>query len=247
MQSTFSFPEGLQILYLGHSSFKITTGSGKVILIDPWLKQNPVCPEEHKHQEQADLILISHGHDDHLDKDLPQLAKKTGAVVIAPSEVLHFLEQRGVSKTESMNKGGSQTVHGQRVTMTHAFHHACVWQEDGTVGYFHESAGYVLETEEKFRIYFAGDTGLFGDMQLIGKLYQPNIAILPIGDRYTMGPVEAAYAVQLLGTSYVIPMHFGTFPILTGTPEAFREATTGILDLTIRVMQPGEVLNTASA
>lgn len=244
MTSTLRIPQGLQIQYLGHASFKVTTRSGKIILIDPWLEENPACPDELKKQEQADLILLTHGHSDHLDRHLPQLVQKTGDVVVAPPEILRFLEERhGVSTTEAMNRGGSMAIHGQKITMTLAFHHAYVWVDDEHVGYFHEAAGYVLETEEGLRLYFAGDTSVFGDMQLIGNLYHPHLAILPIGDRFTMGPVEAAYAIQLLNVSYVIPFHYGTFPFLTGTPEALREATRDIAGLTIREMQPGEVLN----
>nr|BBH86972.1 UPF0173 metal-dependent hydrolase [Thermosporothrix sp. COM3] len=243
MTPSLHFPRGLQLQFLGHASFKLTTSSGKVILVDPWLEENPVCPEELKKQEKADIILITHGHADHLDQNLPQLLEKTGAPVVAPTEVLRYLtECRGVSKTEAMNRGGSIRLCGQKISMTLAYHHAYVWLNDEQVGYFHEAAGYVLETEEGLRLYFAGDTGVFGDMQLIGKLYRPDIVLLPIGDRFTMGPTEAAYAIELLNASYVIPFHYGTFPFLTGTVGELREATKERAGLTIREMKPGEVL-----
>ncbi len=233
-------PQGLSITYLGHASFKISTPGGKVVFIDPWLEGNPRCPDAHKKQDRADLILITHGHFDHLSADVAPLARATGATVVAMPEVCAFLSRQGLERFEQMNKGGTIEVMGLRVTMTNAFHSSGAQAEDGSVVYAGDPAGFVLQTEDGFRLYHAGDTCVFGDMKLIGELYRPQVAMLPIGDRFTMGPVEAAHAIRLLGVKCVIPMHYATFPLLTGTPEALKEATRDIEGLEIVVMEPGQ-------
>jgi L-ascorbate metabolism protein UlaG (beta-lactamase superfamily) len=240
------FPKGLQITFLGHASFHIVTPGGKVVLIDPWLRENPACPPALRQQDRADLILITHGHGDHLDEELIPLAQTTGATVVAPSAIHRFLAQRGLATLEAMGMGGTLAVHGLKVTMTQAFHSAHISylaSEADPAPFPHDTVGYVLRTEDDFAIYHAGDTAVFGDMRLIGELYRPAVALLPIGDRFTMGPTEAAYAARLLGAPCVIPMHYGTFPFLTGTPEAFQAAARDIPGLTVRVMQPGEVVS----
>lgn len=235
-----------RITFLGHASFKVETTDGKIVLIDPWLKDNPVCPPDLKNQPAADLILITHGHGDHLDADMPALAAQTGAAVVAQAQVRVFLSEQGVQRLEPLNKGGSADINGFRVTMTLAYHSAHINLADGTTGYTHEAIGYVLGTPDGLRIYFAGDTALFGDMKLIGELYRPHIAALPIGDRFTMGPLEAAYATRLLNVSHIIPFHYGTFAHFTGTPDALHEATRHIAGLSIHALQPGEWLDAAT-
>jgi L-ascorbate metabolism protein UlaG (beta-lactamase superfamily) len=164
-------PQGLSITYLGHASFKIRTPGGKVVFIDPWLEGNPRCPDAHKKQDRADLILITHGHFDHLSADVAPLARATGATVVAMPEVCAFLSRQGLERFEQMNKGGTIEVMGLRVTMTNAFHSSGAQAEDGSVVYAGDPAGFVLQTEDGFRLYHAGDTCVFGDMKLIGELY----------------------------------------------------------------------------
>lgn len=231
------------ITFLGHASFQVNTPDGQTVLIDPWFTDNPKIPAHLKDHLRADLILITHGHDDHLDRNLKDLAAQTDATIVAQAQCRFYLATQGVKKLEPMNKGGSATIKGFKITMTLAYHSAHITLPVGETGYFHEAIGYVLETPDGLRIYFAGDTALFGDMRLIGELYRPHIAVLPIGDRFTMGPREAAYALRLLGVSHVIPMHYGTFPALTGTPEMLAAETSDLTHLTIHALQPGETLD----
>jgi L-ascorbate metabolism protein UlaG (beta-lactamase superfamily) len=232
-----------RITFLGQASFKVETPSGSIALIDPWLKENPLCPPEMKVQPAADLVLVTHGHGDHFDPDLPELLKQTGAAVVAQPQVRAYLAQQKVANIEPMNTGGSMEVRGYRVTMTAAFHNAHISLGEGATGFSHEAVGFVLTTPDGLRIYFAGDTALFGDMRLIGELYHPHIAVLPIGDRFTMGPFEAAHAIRLLGVKHVIPMHYGMSPIFTGTPEALYQHTEDIEGLSIHAIKPGETLD----
>lgn len=235
-------PRGLSITYLGHSSFKVVTPGGKTVLIDPWLEGNPSCPAEHKKQSKADVILVTHGHFDHMSPELPELAKATGATIVAQPEICWPLEKKGLTAFEWINKGGTIAVQGLKVTMTNAFHSSGIRAEDGSAVYGGEAAGFILETEDGFRIYHAGDTCVFGDMKLIGDLYNPQVAMLPIGDRFTMGPYEAAHAIRLLGVKRVIPIHYATFPLLTGTPEALKQAAKDVVGLEIWAMKPGETI-----
>src|SRR3989442_15969390 len=206
----------LEITWLGHGTFQLRLSGGEVVLMDPWTEGNPSYPAAHK-IERVDAILISHGHFDHIHDAVP-LAKKFGPQVVAIYETAHWLESKGVENVKPMNKGGSQQVGPVTVTMTHAVH-SCGILDDGKIIYGGEAAGYVLRFEDGRRAYFAGDTNVFSDMQLIEQLYQPELAFLPIGDLYTMSPREAALACALLKPKQVIPMHFGTFPPLTGRPD----------------------------
>jgi len=235
-----------KITFLGHASFKLETSDGKIAFVDPWWNENPLCPPELKNPDAADLILVTHGHGDHLDSDLPSVVKRTGAAVVAQAQVRMYLASLGVEGLEGMNKGGSMMVRGFKVTMTLAYHSAHISSAQDTTGYTHEAIGYVLHTPDNLRVYFAGDTALFGDMALIGTLYKPHIAVLPIGDRVTMGPLEAAHAIRLLGVSHVIPMHYGLSPMFTGTPEALKEETRDIEGLSIHALKPGETLDVST-
>ena len=225
----------LAITWLGHSSFSLRTPGGKTVLFDPWYTGNPSFPER-ANPTKADVIFISHGHSDHIT-DAAVTAKATGATVVGIWEVTSWLGTKGVQNLEPMNKGGTIEVKGLRVTMTDACHSSS-FDENGIV-YLGEPAGYVVRVENGQTIYFAGDTSLFGDMKLIGELYQPDIAFLPIGDRFTMGPDTAAIAAQWLGVKQVVPMHHTTFPLLSGTPEQLELhlAGTGIEVLRLK---PGE-------
>ncbi len=244
-QNELKLPKGLSITFLGQSGFKIITEGGKTVFFDPWFTGNPVLPESEKVQDKADLVLVTHGHGDHLDSNIPEFLEKTGATISAPSDVLAYLVTKGVKNTAFVNKGGTISVGDLKVTMTHALHFSSIRLEDGTNGYPHEASGLILTTESGYKIYHAGDTGIFSEMELIGEIYKPNLAMLPIGDRATMGPLEASYAVAKLGVKYIIPIHYGTFPMMTGTAEAFIDelAKRGLGDVTVvRPMAPGETL-----
>jgi L-ascorbate metabolism protein UlaG (beta-lactamase superfamily) len=210
----------LSITWLGHATFILLTPGGKRIVTDPWLEGNPACPADRKRIDKADVILLSHGHSDH-SGDVVAVARATGAPVVTINELRLWLEQKGLQKVEGLNFGGTVSVAGLEITLVPAVHTSSV-VENGVIVYLGEPAGFIVKLETGQRIYFAGDTALFGDMRLIGELYSPEIAFLPIGDYYTMGPDAAARACTMLGVRQVVPMHFGTFPILTGRPERLR-------------------------
>ena len=231
---------GNQLTWLGHAAFRITTPTGKVVIVDPWVQSNPMCPQELKSFERVDTLLISHGHFDHI-ADAVELAKKHAPQIVAIYETCVWLQSKGVTNTSPMNKGGTQKVGELEITMVHAIH-SCGIQDGDKIIYGGEASGYVVRLPGGLIIYHAGDTAVFGDMKLIGDLYKPDVALLPIGDHFTMGPREAALAIRLLGVRHVIPMHFGTFPLLTGTPERLREETKDISGLEIHALKPGESL-----
>ncbi|UPL48165.1 metal-dependent hydrolase [Hymenobacter sublimis] len=229
---------------LGHASFRITTPEGHVLLLDPWLTGNPYVPEHLRRPEHADLVLLTHGHDDHLDAELPALLARTGARVVAPAPVRFYLQEQGVpgEQCEAMNVGGSIEVVGLRLTMTVAHHAAHVELPGGTPGFQHERVGYILHFSDNTVLYAAGDTALFGDMRLLADLYKPTVALLPIGDRYTMGPREAAYAARLLRVAHLVPFHYGTFASLVGTPDQLQEYLRQDDDVTVHALAAGETL-----
>jgi len=229
---------GNKITWLGHSAFRITTPSGQVILIDPWVMGNPSCPEAFKKVEKLDVMLITHGHGDHLG-DAVALARAHKPLIVAIYETCLWFNSKGIHSTLPMSKGGTQKAGEIEVTMVHALH-SCGIEDEGKIVYGGEPCGYIVRLPGGMTIYHAGDTAVFGDMKLIGELYQPELACLPIGDLYTMGPREAALAIRLLGVRHVVPMHYGTFPVLTGTPSALRDLTQDISGLEIHALKPGE-------
>jgi L-ascorbate metabolism protein UlaG (beta-lactamase superfamily) len=232
---------GNKLTYFGHSTFSLTTPSGQVALIDPWVMTNPVCPPELKDVSRLDAIFLSHAHTDHLG-DLLELAKRHRPKIVAIWETCLWIESKGFEQeTLPMGKGGSQRIGDFDVTMTHAFHSNSI--QDGNLRiYGGEPVGLIFRLPGGLTVYHAGDTALFGDMKLIGELYEPELAMLPIGDLFTMGPREAAYAIRLLGVKHVIPMHYATFPFLTGTVEDLRKETHQVADLTIHALKPGDSL-----
>jgi L-ascorbate metabolism protein UlaG (beta-lactamase superfamily) len=209
--------KGAKLTWLGHSCFRLETGD-TTIYIDPWVMGNPACPEIEKKVKKVDVMLCTHGHFDHIG-DAVALAREHDPTVVGIFELATWMGKKGAKKVSPMNKGGSQTVGPVRVTMTHAIHSCGIQEDDGSIIYGGEACGYVIELESGLKLYHAGDTAVFSDMAIIRDLYAPDIAMLPIGDHFTMGPREASYACQLLRPKYVIPMHFGTFPLLTGTPK----------------------------
>lgn len=225
----------LSITWFGHSTFVVKTPGGKRLMFDPWLSANPSCPENLKKPPTVDLILVSHGHFDHMD-DLLTVARESGSPVVGSFEICDWLGRKGIANTSPMNKGGSQEIAGVRVTMTDA-RHSSGYVDNGQMIYMGEAAGYVLRLEDGLTIYYSGDTALFGDMRLIGEMYKPTIAFLPIGDRFTMDPAAAARAVEMLGVRQVVPMHWGTFPLLTGTPADLKKLVKGVEVLELK---PGE-------
>ena len=217
------------LTWLGHAAFRVDTAAGKRIYIDPFLNGNPTCPENEQTPERVDAIALTHGHGDHVG-DTVELAKRHGCTVVALVELSGWLGKQGVDETKlpAPNKGGTVDVDGVKLTLTNAFHSGSA--PDGTYG--GEPSGIVLETENGTTFYFAGDTCVFGDMQLIGRIYEPDVAILPIGPR------EAAVAVELIGAKRCVPCHWGTFPVLTGTPDELEKlAPSGV---TIERVAPGE-------
>jgi L-ascorbate metabolism protein UlaG (beta-lactamase superfamily) len=207
--------------------------------MDPWIEGNPSYPKHHQ-ITRVDTICITHGHFDHIH-DTPPLAARFSPEVVAIYETCHWLESKGVQKTRPMNKGGSQVCGGVSITMTHAVH-SCGILDDGKIIYGGEASGYVLRFPGGRALYFAGDTNVFSDMHLVEQLYHPDLAFLPIGDLYTMSPREAAVACKLLRPAKVIPMHFGTFPALTGTPA---QLATLVEDLSTEVwaLEPGKTVD----
>jgi L-ascorbate metabolism protein UlaG (beta-lactamase superfamily) len=225
------------LTWLGHAAFRVDTADGKRIYVDPFLSGNPKCPQDEQTPERVDVIAVTHGHGDHVG-DTVDLATKHGSPVVAQVELAGWLGRQGVDqgKLVAPNKGGTVDVNGTKFTLTNAFHSDSA--PDGSYG--GEACGIVLTTSDGKKLYFAGDTCVFGDMQLIGRIYEPDVAILPIGDHYTMGPREAAVAVELLGVKRIVPCHWGTFPLLTGTPDALEQlAPSGV---TIEKLQPGDTV-----
>lgn len=224
----------LQLTWLGHASFRFDSPGGKRVYVDPFLG-NPKCPEGEKQPERVDIIALTHGHSDHVGESV-ELINRFSATVVGQIELVGWLAGQGanVGEMPGTNKGGTREVDGIKFTMTHAHH-----SSSGPNGeYLGEAAGYVVEVENGTKLYFAGDTNVFTDMQLIGRIYKPDVAILPIGDHFTMGPKEASIALELLGVSRCVPCHYGTFPLLHGTPEELSKLT----DVELLVMQPGETI-----
>jgi L-ascorbate metabolism protein UlaG (beta-lactamase superfamily) len=225
------------LTWLGHNAFRFDTPGGKRVYVDPFL-ENPKCPDSEREPERVDLIALTHGHDDHVGNTV-ELAQKFDCPVFAIVELRGWLSTKGLSEdaTQAFNKGGTVEHDGVKVTMTDAKHSSGAF-DNGQFVYLGEPCGLVFEVENGTKLYFAGDTGVFTDMQLIGRIYEPDVAILPIGDHYTMDPREAAVALELLDVKRCVPCHYGTFPILTGTPEQLAELT----DVELLTMQPGETI-----
>ena len=249
-------PAKVQVQWLGQAAFKITSPGGKVIVIDPWLTSNPKTPEAYKKLEalgKVDLVLVTHGHFDHV-ADAPALAKLNNAPLWAPAGLAQSMQVLGIlppAQANRMNKSGTVTPIGPgiKVTMTRAEHSSeLVWKNPASgkdelhVG--GEPAGFMIELENGFKIWHLGDTGVFGDMKLIGEMYRPDLVLMPIGGgQFVMNPADAAMAARdLIRARAVVPMHYGTNPALPGTPEEFIKALGSNSAVKVMVMQPGDTL-----
>jgi L-ascorbate metabolism protein UlaG (beta-lactamase superfamily) len=233
---------GFSLTWLGHSTFKLVTRGAKTVLLDPWVENNPACPKELKTFDKIDIMTISHGHGDHMG-DAITLGKKFKPTVVCNYEIHAYLQKKGIANTSPMNKSGTQEVGGLRFTMVHAVHSSGI--EDGAqMIYGGEPCGFVITLEDGTRLYHAGDTGLIPDFALVAEVYAPEIVLMPIGDLYTMGPREAAVAARLLKPKWIVPMHYGTFPALTGNPDALREELKkqGV-SAEVVALRPGETLS----
>ena len=210
----------IEVTWFGHSAFLFQSPNGKRLLIDPWL-DNPRAPAGAKNISGVDIILITHGHSDHIGNTI-EIAKRTNAKVFAIFELYLHLTRQGVTSAHGMNKGGTVEVDGISVTMVDAKHSSGVDHEAEVIA-GGEAAGYVVNFEDGLTVYHAGDTALFGDMKIIADLYKPKAVFLPIGGLFTMGTREAAYACTLMKPQIIVGMHYGTFPVLTGTPAELRK------------------------
>lgn len=209
------------VTWLGHATVLVETAKGTKVLIDPFLEHNPKFPKGFKLPEKIDYILLTHGHGDHISDAVP-VAEKTGATVVAIYELADYVAKQGAEKTIGMNLGGTVQLGDVAATMVEAKHSSGAQDASGT-HYVGVAAGYVLTVTDGPVLYHSGDTAVFGDMRLIAELYEPDVAMLPIGGHFTMGPKEAAVATTFLDVKTVLPLHFGTFPPLTGTPAALAE------------------------
>jgi L-ascorbate metabolism protein UlaG (beta-lactamase superfamily) len=231
------------LTWLGHAAFRVDTASGKRLYVDPFLNGNPKCPENEKEPERVDGIFITHGHNDHVGDTLA-LAQKFQCPVVAPVELRDYLGMQGYEPNgpHDPNKGGTVDVDGVKVTLVHAQHSSSFMTEKEGGGYeivyTGEPCGLVFDFGEGPKVYFAGDTNVFGDMALIARLYGPEVAVLPIGGQYTMDPKEAALALELLGSTRCVPCHYGTFPVLAGTPDQLRELAPAGVEVVS--LEPGE-------
>lgn len=237
-----SVSKGTRITWLGHATVLVETGGGTNLLIDPFIENNPKYPKGTVLPEKIDYVLLTHGHGDHM-ADVVPVAGKHGSTVVAIYELASFVGAKGVKNTIGMNLGGTVQLGDVAATMVDAKHSSGAQDEKGT-HYVGVAAGFVLEVADGPVLYHAGDTTVFGDMKLIGEIYQPEVVMLPIGGHFTMGPREAAFAVELLKPGVVLPLHFGTFPPLVGTPEELAK----LVGANVQVVPwaPGETFDLSS-
>jgi L-ascorbate metabolism protein UlaG (beta-lactamase superfamily) len=243
---------GGALTWWGHACVELTTPGGRTVLFDPWFG-NPRSPKPATTVERCDVLLVTHGHHDHLgsapgdvrNADALAIARRTKPAWPCIHELSLWLGDRladGEAEVIGMNKGGSVEVRGLRVSMVHADHSAGDWSAEGQAPlYLGEPVGFVVELEDGRRVYHTGDTALFGDLRMIGEIHHPDVVLLPIGGHYTMGPREAAAAVELIGAKVVLPLHYGTFPILAGTPAELRAALAerGLGHVVVHEPEPG--------
>jgi L-ascorbate metabolism protein UlaG (beta-lactamase superfamily) len=228
--------QGTRITWLGHATVLVQTAKGTNILIDPFIAQNPKYPKDFVLPAKIHYILLTHGHSDHI-ADAAPVAARHNSTVVAIFELAAYMAEKGVAHTIGMALGGTVQLGDVAATMVEAIHSSSVQDEKGT-HYAGVAAGFVLTITDGPVLYHAGDTAVFSDMKLIRELYRPEVAMLPIGGHYTMDPKEAAMAVRFLEPKMVLPLHFDTFPPLTGTPDQL----AALIDAGVQVAQlaPGE-------
>jgi len=222
--------------WLGHSAFKLISPDGTQILIDPFLSQNPKTPDEFKQPEEVDYILLTHGHEDHVGDTL-DIADQTGCNVISNVELSGLLKKHGLEEDQAIefNKGGTLEFDDFSVTLVSANHSSSFQGE-----YAGDPGGLVVSFNDDITFYHLGDTNIFYDLELYGELYEPDVIAVPMGDYYTMGPKEAAMCCDLIQANYAVPIHYGTFPVLTGDPNDFKEYTEEDTDIEVWIPSPGE-------
>jgi L-ascorbate metabolism protein UlaG (beta-lactamase superfamily) len=207
--------------WLGHATVRVELPTGEILVIDPWLEGNPSSPVSASSFDRLDLILVTHAHGDHMG-DVEKLAKHHKAPVICSYDLGEWFASRGVAKVMGMNLGGSQKIFGAKITQVRADHSSGFYHEGRSI-YGGTASGFVVRLADGFCFYHSGDTALFRDMQMFGEIYQPRVAFLPIGDLFTMDPEQAAHATKWLGCRWVVPIHWGTFGALVGTPKELQE------------------------
>lgn len=226
----------VQAFWLGHSAVKLISPDGKIIYIDPFLKDNPSTPDELKEVSEADYILLTHGHDDHVGDTL-EIAKNTGATVAGILELINLLKKDGLAEDQAIgfNKGGTVHFDEFSVTMVSANHSASYKGQ-----YAGDPAGLVLSFEDDLCIYHMGDTNIFTDLELYGELYEPHVVLAPIGDHFTMGPEEAAYAVEMVDPDLAIPIHYGTWSPISVDPNEFKEVLEEFTETKVLIPKIGQ-------
>ncbi len=234
--------DGLQLQWLGHASFKVNSPNGKVIYIDPWL-DNPKAPPDAKPVKNVDIVVLTHGHFDHIGSAV-EIASDTNAKVICNFEISLYMKSKGIPESNiiGINESGSISVDNILFTMVHAEHSSGITDGDRVID-GGTAAGIVIKFDDGYTIYHTGDTGLFSDMKLIASLYKPDLVMMCIGGYYTMSPKEAAEAVKLIKPKYLLPMHYGTFPALSGNPDELSKLIPKTVKTRVIPLKPGEIFS----
>ncbi len=226
----------VEAIWLGHSAVKLVSPKGNIIYIDPFLTHNPSTPDHFKTVEKADFILLTHGHEDHVGDTL-EIAKATGAKVVGIVELIGLLSKEGLSDEQAIafNKGGTVHFDDFSVTMVSANHSSSYKGQ-----YAGDPAGLIISFEDDICVYHMGDTNIFADLELYGELYEPTLVFAPIGDHFTMGPEEAAYAVEMIDPEVAIPIHYGTWPPIASDPNIFKEVLEEFSEIEVIIPAVGE-------